>query len=88
MLDFAGLRDKLADLADVEGVVVAFLLGFRVRDVGVFPCLGEGAVVPKVAFVREAVADEAEFAFLRVLLDGVQRLVFGDLDDMHVSQCP
>ena len=40
----------------------------------------EGTVVPEIAFVREAVADEAQFAFLDVLLDGVEEFFFGDLD--------
>jgi hypothetical protein len=35
------------------------LLRLRVRDVGVLPGLGESAVVPEVALVWEAVADEA-----------------------------
>ena len=47
--------------------------------------LGEGAVVPDVTFVGKAVADEAELAFLRVLLDGVESLFFGDLDGSVVS---
>ena len=80
LLDLAGLGDQLADLADVERVVVAFLLRLRMGDVGVFPGLREGAVVPEVAFVGEAVADEAELALLGVLLDGVEDLVFGDLE--------
>lgn len=81
--NIAGLVDKLADLADVERVVVAVGLGLRVCDVGVLPCLQqpsvlicpadiglavaylrEGTVVPQVALVREAVADEAELSFL------------------------
>ena len=41
--------------------------------------LGEGAVVPDVAVVGEAVADVAEAALLDVLLDGVERLLLGDL---------
>ena len=40
----------------------------------------KGAVVPEVALVGEAVADEAELAFLDILLDGVEELFFGDLD--------
>jgi hypothetical protein len=44
-----------------------------------FTYLGEGTVVPQVALVGEAVADEAELALLDVLLDGVQELVLGDL---------
>ena len=41
--------------------------------------LGERAVVPDVAVVGEAVADVAETALLDVLLDGVERLLLGDL---------
>lgn len=47
--------------------------------------LGEGAVVPDVAVVREAVVDVAQFALLDVLLDGVQLLLRIDL---HVSHDP
>lgn len=39
LLDLAGVTDKLADLADVERVVVALGLGLGVDDVGVFPGL-------------------------------------------------
>lgn len=39
----------------------------------------EGTVVPEVALVGEAVADETQFALLGVLLDGVQEFFFGDL---------
>jgi hypothetical protein len=49
------------------------------RDVGIFPRLREGAIVPEVAFVREAVAYESKLAFLGVLLDGVEDFFFGDL---------
>jgi len=42
--------------------------------------LGEGTVVPDIALVGEAVADEAELALLDVLLDGVELLLLGDLD--------
>jgi len=41
----------------------------------------EGTVVPEVAFVREAVADEAKLAFLDVLFDGIEEFVFGDLGE-------
>lgn len=41
---------------------------------------GEGTIVPEVALVGEAVADETELALLGVLLDGVQELILGDLD--------
>jgi hypothetical protein len=96
LLDLAGVADKLADLADVERVVVPFGFGFRVDYIGVFPCLKgstvskrrfcgflliqtytrEGTVVPKVAFVGKAVANEAKLAFFDVLLDRVEELFF------------
>ena len=41
--------------------------------------LGEGAVVPDVAVVGEAVADVTQTALLHVLLDGVEGLLLGDL---------
>ena len=75
LLDFTRFGDEFADLADVEGVIVALLLRLRVRDVGVLPGLREGAVVPEVAFVGEAVADEAELALLGILLDWVENLI-------------
>lgn len=81
LLDLTGLGDELADLADVERVVVAVHLGLGVGDVGVLPGLGEGTVVPEVALVGEAVADETQLALLGVLLDGVQGLILGDLRD-------
>jgi hypothetical protein len=46
LLDLADLADPFADLADVEGVVVAVRLGLRVGDGRVFPGLREGTVVP------------------------------------------
>ena len=42
--------------------------------------LRKGTVVPKVALVREAVADEAEFALLHVLLDRVELFLLGYLE--------
>lgn len=39
----------------------------------------EGTVVPEIAFVREAIANETELALLHVLLDGVEKLILGDL---------
>lgn len=80
LLDLAGVADQLADLADVERVVVALGLGLRVDGIGVLPGLGEGAVVPQVALVGEAVADVSQLALLDVLLDGVEELVLGDLE--------
>ncbi len=41
--------------------------------------LGQGAVVPDVAVVGEAVVDVAQLALLDVLLDGVQLLLRIDL---------
>jgi hypothetical protein len=55
-------------------------------DIGVVSSyLGEGTVVPEVALVGEAVADEAELALLRVLLNGVQGLLLGDLLALSVA---
>ncbi len=51
------------------------MLGLWVGDVRVLPGLREGAVIPEVALVWEAVADEAKLALLCVLLDGVEGLV-------------
>jgi hypothetical protein len=79
LLDLTDLGDKLANLAHIERVVVTVHLGLRVGDVGVLPGLGEGTVVPEVALVGEAVADEAQLALLGVLLDGVEGLILGDL---------
>lgn len=50
--------------------------------------LGEGAVVPEVALVGEAVADVSQLALLGVLLDGVEELVLGDLSRGIVSMVP
>jgi hypothetical protein len=58
-----------------------------VDDIGVLPRLGEGAVVPEVALVGEAVAHEAELAFLDVLLDGVEKLLLGDLVPSRKIEC-
>lgn len=41
--------------------------------------LGEGAVIPEVTVVREAIADVSELALFYVLLDRVQGFFFGDL---------
>ena len=42
--------------------------------------LREGAVVPDVAVVWEAVANETQTALFDVLLDGIERLLLGDLE--------
>jgi hypothetical protein len=39
----------------------------------------EGAVVPEITLVREAVTDEAQLALLDILLDGVEVFFLGDL---------
>lgn len=39
LLDLSGVSDKLADLANVERVIVTLGFGLRVSDVGVFPGL-------------------------------------------------
>jgi hypothetical protein len=85
LLDLADLGNELTDLAHVERVVVTVHLGLGVGDVGVLPGLGEAAVVPEVALVGEAVADEAQLALLSVLLDGVEGLLLGDLQVLLVS---
>ena len=46
--------------------------------------LGKGTIVPEVALVREAVADEAQLALLDVLLDGVEEFLLGDLGVDHM----
>jgi hypothetical protein len=53
--------------------------------VDVLAYLREGTVVPQVALVWEAVANEAEFALLDVLLDGVEGLLLRDLCNVLVS---
>lgn len=42
--------------------------------------LREGAVVPEVALVGEAVADIAQLALLDILLDRVEEFLLGDLE--------
>lgn len=51
LLDLTDVADVLADLAHVERVVVPVGTGFGVLDVGVFPGLREGTVVPDVAWM-------------------------------------
>jgi len=46
---------------------------------GVLPGLREGAVVPDVSVVGEAVSDETELSLLGVLEDGVQGLALANL---------
>lgn len=52
---------------------------------GVSSYLGKGAIVPEVALVREAVANEAQLALLNVLFDGVEEFLLGDLGEDHMS---
>jgi len=96
LLDLARVADELTDLADVQWVIVALGLCLWVNDVGVFPCLREGTVVPEVSLVWEAVADESKLALLDILLDGVEKFLLGDLKftvgpswdlDDHVENC-
>jgi hypothetical protein len=44
LLDLAGVANKLADLADIERVVVTLGLGLGVNDVGVLPGLQRAAL--------------------------------------------
>src|SRR2546423_13323510 len=44
LLDLASVADELADLADVEWVVVAFCFCFGMNYIGVLPCLWERTV--------------------------------------------
>ena len=96
-LDLLHLPDMaylLADLADVERIVVAVGFGLLVRHRRVFPglfaecehCpsslynkyLREGTIVPDVPSIRETVADESELALLDILLDRIEGLFLGN----------
>jgi len=79
LLDLSDISNLLADLADIQRIIVASRLRLSMRHVGIFPCLREGAVVPDVPVMREAVADEAQSALFDVLLDRVERLLLGYL---------
>jgi hypothetical protein len=46
--------------------------------------LWEGTVVPQVALVWEAVADESKLALFDVLLNRVERLFFRDLEKSYM----
>ena len=52
--------------------------------------LREGAIVPDVAMVGEAVVHKAQIALLDVLLDGIELLTSGDLQtrNMHIMTSP
>ena len=79
LLDLTWLGNQFTNLADIEWVVVTLLLGLWVSDIWVFPGLWECAVVPEVALVWEAVANESQLALLGILLDRVELLILGDL---------
>ena len=72
--------DLVADLAHVDRVVVPLAVSRLVSVVGVLPGLGDGAIVPDVAVVGEAVGDIPQLAFLDVLLQGVEGRLGVDLD--------
>ena len=57
----------VSDLAAVHGIVVALAARALVLVVRVLPGLGQRAVVPDVAVVREAVGHVAQLALLLVL---------------------
>jgi len=77
LLDLAREADLLADLADVQWIIVTLSFGLRVHDLRVLPGLGKGTVVPDVAMMGEAIPDETELALLDVLLDRVEGLLLG-----------
>ena len=51
LLDLTGVTDSLSNLANVERVVVTIGASLGVLDGRVFPSLGEGSVVPDVAWM-------------------------------------
>jgi hypothetical protein len=79
LLDLTRVSNLLTNFANVNGVIVATSLSLGVNLVGVFPGLRQGTVVPDIALVGEAVADETKLALLDVLLDRVQSIFLGDL---------
>jgi len=85
LLDLAYIADLLADFADIEGVVVALGLGLSVGLRGIFPGLGEGAVIPDVSVVGEAVADEPQPPLLDILFNGIEGFLLGNF---HLSIRP
>lgn len=71
-LDLADMaRRQAANLKDVHRVVVAREAGELVGVVGIFPCLGDGAVVEGVGLVRPDALYEARLLALVVVEDGV-----------------
>jgi len=79
LLDLASVAYQFTDFADIQRVIVTLGLGLGMNDIGVFPGFWESTIVPQVALVREAVANESELAFFDVLLDGIQEFIFGNL---------
>jgi len=80
LFNLTGVTDLFADLANIKGIVVTLGLGFGVSVIGVFPGLREGAIVPNVTVVGEAVTNEAQTTLLDVLFDGIERLLLRDLE--------
>ena len=64
---FLTVRAPVSDLAAVHGIVVSLAARALVLVVRVLPGLGQRAVVPDVAVVREAVGHVAQLALLLVL---------------------
>jgi hypothetical protein len=60
LLDLADVADGLANLADVEGVVVAVGLGLGVLRRGVLPGLGEGTASERVVETVSATSRETD----------------------------
>lgn len=59
LLNLPGVSDKLADLADVQWVVIALGLGLRVDGVGVFPGLSSKQFNQLLMFVSNKVDDNS-----------------------------
>lgn len=70
----------LANVEQVDGVVVADLVGVGVLEVGRLPGLRDGAVEEGVALVGPDALDEARGVVAVVVEDGVQGLLAADLD--------
>jgi len=94
LFHLTNVANLFADLADIKRVIVTLCLCLCMSDVWVLPGLWEGTIVPDVAVMGEAVANEAQAALFGILFDGVEGLLFGyfhlgvgptgDLDD-HVE---
>jgi len=56
LLDLTDVAERFADLAYVERVVVSVRTGLGVFDLGIFPGLREGAVVPNVSWMPSAIS--------------------------------